>query len=326
MCTVRAMKSCREESSCLCSLRNCGCLSSVCTCSAPPTQSRDVATNNETHLATPKPECSWVDDYNRINSNLSTFVNVARAYANYREKDKEAMSRFKSTTEQLVESYTENMQSRIENCFGKTMDVLKLAQRETSREDVEARVRALKEERNNDICPFIDQQTTVLSNYLQTSVAQLNQSLQQNITQFYTELQSRGDTLLPSLSPSKYDLSSLYKTVRQFITEGFGKEQKDWVPYPQLYPPGTLIHMRNNTSIGKRDDYELLEAVADRLEKKEQPVGMGKEENVELVEVEKSEVDHYSMDSSLIEDHRMGNYVWGLCKYYDSHKRDSSFC
>ena len=146
MCTVRAMKSCREESSCLCSLRNCGCLSSVCTCSAPPTQSRDVATNNETHLATPKPECSWVDDYNRINSNLSTFVNVARAYANYREKDKEAMSRFKSTTEQLVESYTENMQSRIENCFGKTMDVLKLAQRETSREDVEVGVRALKEE------------------------------------------------------------------------------------------------------------------------------------------------------------------------------------
>ena len=300
----------------------------MCNCRrAPPTQSRDVATNREeTQLATTKPECSWIDDYNRINSNISSFVHVARAYANYREKDKEAMNRFKSMAGKLVESYTENMQSRIENSADKTIDLLKLTQRGTSQEDMDARVRALKEVRDNDICPFIDQQTAGLSNYLQTSVAQLNQSLQQDITQFHKELQSMGDTLLPPLSPSKYDLGSLYKTVRQFITEGFGKEQKDWFPYPQLYPPGTLIHMRNNTSIGKRDDYELLEAVADRLEKKERPAGMGKEENVELVEVEKSEFDHYSMDSSLIEDHRMGNYVWGLCKYYDSHKRDSSFC
>ena len=40
---------------------------------------------------------------------------------------------------------------------------------------------------------------------------------------------------------------------------------------------------------------------------------------VELVGVEKEEFDHFSLEASLMEDHRMGNYVWGLCRLFDEH-------
>ena len=157
---------------------------------------------------------------------------------------------------------------------------------------------------------------------------ELNAALQQNVAQFQKEMASASNTLLPPLTaPAKNDLASLYQSLRQFVSEGCGKKEKDWFPYPQLYPPGTLLHLRNNPTIGKQDDYALMEAVADRCQGKRPSTRFGsagdEKKGVEMVEVDKEEFDHYSLDVSLIEDHRMGNYVWGLCKYYDSLKRDA---
>jgi len=75
-----------------------------------------------------------------------------------------------------------------------------------------------------------------------------------------------------------------------------------------------ILHLRNNPSSSWKDDYVALEEVKKRL------TGNVSEFNVsgcELVGVDKSEFDHYSLESSLIDDHRMGNYVNGLLRIYD---------
>ena len=41
--------------------------------------------------------------------------------------------------------------------------------------------------------------------------------------------------------------------------------------------------------------------------------------NVQLVSVEKVEFDPFSLEPSLMEDHRMGNYVCGLCRLFNEH-------
>lgn len=276
-------------------------------------------------------ESSWVDQYNRLNASVSVFVNATRAYYNYREKEKKILSGFEKTMEQLVASYTDNLHARMESSISKEMDTLKQLQQATSTAVLQAGVAAVqREKRESDLPRFIEHQTTVLSQCLAGSVSELNASLQRNVSEFQTELASASTKLLPELpslpAPAKNDLTSLYTSLKQFVSEGSSKE-KDWFPYPQLYPPGRLLHMRNNPTIGKQDDYELMEAVADRFKGKPFSYRFentaSEKKNVEMVEVDKEEFDHFSLDVSLVEDHRMGNYVWGLCKYYDSLKRDS---
>lgn len=69
--------------------------------------------------------------------------------------------------------------------------------------------------------------------------------------------------------------------------------------------------------IGKIGTSEMMEEVRKRFS----GITTGRKEynnaNVELVQVEKEEFDHYSLDSTLMEDHRMNNYVWGLCRLFD---------
>lgn len=274
-------------------------------------------------------ETSWVEGYNRLNTSMSVFVNAARAYYSYRESEKKILGGFEKTVEQLVGSYTDNLHTRIEGSIGREMEKLKALQLTTSAATLAAGVAAVRqEEREGDLPRFIQQQTAVLGQCLAGSVSELNAALQQNVAQFQKEMASASNTLLPPLTaPAKNDLASLYQSLRQFVSEGCGKKEKDWFPYPQLYPPGTLLHLRNNPTIGKQDDYALMEAVADRCQGKRPSARFGsagdKKKGVEMVEVDKEEFDHYSLDVSLIEDHRMGNYVWGLCKYYDSLKRDA---
>ena len=293
-------------------------------------------------------ETSWVEGYNRLNTSMSVFVNAARAYYSYRESEKKILGGFEKTVEQLVGSYTDNLHTRIEDSIGREMEKLKALQLTTSAATLAAGVAAVRqeeregdlprfiqqqtavrqEEREGDLPRFIQQQTAVLGQCLAGSVSELNAALQQNVAQFQKEMASASNTLLPPLTaPAKNDLASLYQSLRQFVSEGCGKKEKDWFPYPQLYPPGTLLHLRNNPTIGKQDDYALMEAVADRCQGKRPSARFGsagdEKKGVEMVEVDKEEFDHYSLDVSLIEDHRMGNYVWGLCKYYDSLKRDA---
>ena len=93
------------------------------------------------------------------------------------------------------------------------------------------------------------------------------------------------------------------------------KEEKgDWFPYPQLYPPGVILHIRNNPTMKNLDDYEVLEEAKKRLDGKTRDRVVS---DTQLVEVDKEEFDHYSLESTLAEDHRMGNYVWGLIRVID---------
>lgn len=127
-------------------------------------------------------------------------------------------------------------------------------------------------------------------------------------------------------------LKALYNSIRSLFTDGFVKKQtKDWFPYPQLFPPGKLYHIQNNPMNGIMDDYDLLKEVSTRLKQQKNAGLIQNQESAEsarLVRVEKEEFDHYSLHDSLFEDHRVGNYVWGLCRVYDSTFRqlESSVC
>ena len=117
----------------------------------------------------------------------------------------------------------------------------------------------------------------------------------------------------------------LYESIRSLITDGMKKRDVDWFPYLQLYPPGKLYHIQGNPVNGIMDDYDLLEEIAMRI-RQGKSAGIIEDKvdrkSISLVEVEKEEFDHYSLHESLMDDHRMGNYVWGLCKLYDNHYTD----
>ena len=145
------------------------------------------------------------------------------------------------------------------------------------------------------------------------------------------ELNNQLSLSLSTETPSFHQLldstiKPLFDSIHSLFTEGFEKKEKvDWFPYPQLYPPGKQYHIQQNPMNGIMDDYDLLAETAMRLEK---GTGAGIIENKEivrdtqLIEVGKEEFDHYSLHESLFEDHRIGNYVWGLCRVYDSHFKD----
>lgn len=132
------------------------------------------------------------------------------------------------------------------------------------------------------------------------------------------------DTIMNTLMKDT-GFKGLYESIRSLLTEGIKKREVDWFPYLQLYPPGKLYHIQGNPVNGTMDDYDLLEEIAMRI-RQGKSAGIIEDKvdrkNISLVEIEKEEFDHYSLHESLMDDHRMGNYVWGLCKLYDNHYTD----
>ena len=99
--------------------------------------------------------------------------------------------------------------------------------------------------------------------------------------------------------------------------KGERDQEYDWFPYPQLYPPGSIFHIRNNPHSTILDDDFILNEISKRLNGVDSRDSKECLEGTELVHVDKKEFDHYSLESSLMEDHRMGNYAWGLIREFD---------
>ena len=159
----------------------------------------------------------------------------------------------------------------------------------------------------------------------------LQQKLADNHQQFFSSLDLIHKPILPiipsspSPSPSSSsinDLLTMIKTISKKATKhssekGEKDEEYDWFPYPQLYPPGRIFHIRNNPNSTLLDDDFILNEISNRLKGVNLKDPKEYSESVELVHVDKKEFDHYSLEASLMEDHRMGNYAWGLIREFD---------
>ena len=136
----------------------------------------------------------------------------------------------------------------------------------------------------------------------------------------YEQQITTADKLLfPILSKEPKKVTDFAQFLKKLNTEGSSNGTKDWFPYPQLYPPGVLLHLRSNPYIGKIETEEMMEQVRYRFEGNAADPIIFNQAQVQLVSVEKEEFDHFSLEPSLMEDHRMGNYVWGLCRLFDEH-------
>ena len=248
---------------------------------------------------------SVLREYNDLNNEISLVYNNTRLYSEYRENEKKLIQEYRKSIDSLLSMYVENIQNRvnteIERGIGMT-DTKNLMDMSTGR----------------DIVEYSSKKASLLQTSLIDRSQTLETELRTNRDLFLHNLQSINKPLLPSISTDVISatdsVSSFISLAKRFLLDPGTKKDTDWFPYPQLYPPGVILHLRNNPSSSWKDDYVALEEVKKRL------TGNVSEFNVsgcELVGVDKSEFDHYSLESSLIDDHRMGNYVNGLLRIYD---------
>lgn len=133
------------------------------------------------------------------------------------------------------------------------------------------------------------------------------------------QIVSADKVLLPIITKEPKKVTDFSQFLKRLNAQGSSDGSKDWFPYPQLYPPGVLLHLRSNPYIGKIETTEMMEQVRYRFEGNTADRIIFNQSKVHLTCVEKEEFDHFSLEPSLIEDHRMGNYVWGLCRLFDEH-------
>lgn len=248
---------------------------------------------------------SVLQDYNEFNQSFSSLYNKNRIYSAYKENEKKLIQQYRKSVDTLLSMYLDNVQSRVDiemernfNC----VDTKSLVEVGTGKELVE----------------YSAKKASLLQSNLIARSHTLEAELETNRQQFLRNLQSIDKPLLPSISadliPSSDSISEFISLAKRYLLENGNKKDVDWFPYPQLYPPGVILHLRNNPCSSWENDYVPLGEVKKRL------TGKTKDFNVsdcELVRVDKSEFDHYSLESSLVDDHRMGNYVNGLLRIYD---------
>lgn len=260
--------------------------------------------------------------YNKKNHSISSLYHSSKAYMTYYDHQKKLLTDYADLTRVLINAYLDNVKQQLDMDLEMKLKELKSTDKPST-------------EVSTHLVDYMEKQSQLLTGHMQKNCDDLQANLQANYAHFAEQLAVVNRPILPVFSESEIQwidstlgsftkdssIKALYDSIRQLFTEGFKKrEETDWFPYPQLYPPGKLYHLQNNPMNGIMNDYDLVAEVATRLsDNKGASLIKEKEkrDDVRMVEVEKEEFDHYSLHETLFEDHRMGNYVWGLCRLYD---------
>ena len=284
----------------------------------------DIHINNITNnaIALPsneKTSFSWnsfLAEYNALNNSLSLAFNFMHAYNSFYEQEKRILDDYHNSVDKLLDTYRHNVKER-----GTILKDRNAEQLDPSR--VSSSVpNALEETSGAELAEYSAKQASLLIHHLTSRTASLEGELQETRQRLLDSLQPLKKPLLPAI-PSAAATAESFSDFLMVLKQVFSKKEEkgDWFPYPQLYPPGVILHIRNNPTMKNLDDYEVLEEAKKRLDGKTWDRVVS---DTQLVEVDKEEFDHYSLESSLAEDHRMGNYVWGLMRVIDRKQFEES--
>ena len=256
---------------------------------------------------------SFLSEYNTLNTSLSLAFNFMHAYNAFFEQEKRILDAYHTSVDSLLDTYRHNIKERgnlLRDRSAEQLDPSRVAPSVIGDQS-----NALEETSGAELVEYSAKQASLLVHYLASRTASLEGELKETRQQLLDSLQPLKKPLLPAI-PSAAATAESFSDFLMVLKQVFSKkeEKRDWFPYPQLYPPGVILHIRNNPTMKNLDDYEVLEEAKKRLDGKTRDRVVS---DTQLVEVDKEEFDHYSLESTLAEDHRMGNYVWGLIRVID---------
>ena len=256
---------------------------------------------------------SFLSEYNTLNTSLSLAFNFMHAYNAFFEQEKRILDAYHTSVDSLLDTYCHNIKERgnlLRDRSAEQLDPSRVAPSVIGDQS-----NALEETSGAELVEYSAKQASLLVHYLASRTASLEGELKETRQQLLDSLQPLKKPLLPAI-PSAAATAESFSDFLMVLKQVFSKKEEkgDWFPYPQLYPPGVILHIRNNPTMKNLDDYEVLEEAKKRLDGKTRDRVVS---DTQLVEVDKEEFDHYSLESTLAEDHRMGNYVWGLMRVID---------
>ena len=290
--------------------------------SIPSDQSNNITSDqlNTTHSLATLPSdaksfswTSFLSEYNTLNTSLSLAFNFMHAYNAFFEQEKRILDAYHTSVDSLLDTYRHNVKERgnlLRDRSAEQLDPSRVAPSVIGDQS-----NALEETSGAELVEYSAKQASLLVHYLASRTASLEGELKETRQQLLDSLQPLKKPLLPAI-PSAAATAESFSDFLMVLKQVFSKKEEkgDWFPYPQLYPPGVILHIRNNPTMKNLDDYEVLEEAKKRLDGKTRDRVVS---DTQLVEVDKEEFDHYSLESTLAEDHRMGNYVWGLIRVID---------
>ena len=256
---------------------------------------------------------SFLSEYNTLNTSLSLAFNFMHAYNAFFEQEKRILDAYHTSVDSLLDTYRHNVKERgnlLRDRSAEQLDPSRVAPSVIGDQS-----NALEETSGAELVEYSAKQASLLVHYLASRTASLEGELKETRQQLLDSLQPLKKPLLPAI-PSAAATAESFSDFLMVLKQVFSKKEEkgDWFPYPQFYPPGVILHIRNNPTMKNLDDYEVLEEAKKRLDGKTRDRVVS---DTQLVEVDKEEFDHYSLESTLAEDHRMGNYVWGLIRVID---------
>ena len=256
---------------------------------------------------------SFLSEYNTLNTSLSLAFNFMHAYNAFFEQEKRILDAYHTSVDSLLDTYRHNVKERgnlLRDRSAEQLDPSRVAPSVIGDQS-----NALEETSGAELVEYSAKQASLLVHYLASRTASREGELKETRQQLLDSLQPLKKPLLPAI-PSAAATAESFSDFLMVLKQVFSKKEEkgDWFPYPQLYPPGVILHIRNNPTMKNLDDYEVLEEAKKRLDGKTRDRVVS---DTQLVEVDKEEFDHYSLESTLAEDHRMGNYVWGLIRVID---------
>ena len=256
---------------------------------------------------------SFLSEYNTLNTSLSLAFNFMHAYNAFFEQEKRIRDAYHTSVDSLLDTYRHNVKERgnlLRDRSAEQLDPSRVAPSVIGDQS-----NALEETSGAELVEYSAKQASLLVHYLASRTASLEGELKETRQQLLDSLQPLKKPLLPAI-PSAAATAESFSDFLMVLKQVFSKKEEEgvWFPYPQLYPPGVILHIRNNPTMKNLDDYEVLEEAKKRLDGKTRDRVVS---DTQLVEVDKEEFDHYSLESTLAEDHRMGNYVWGLIRVID---------
>ena len=256
---------------------------------------------------------SFLSEYNTLNTSLSLAFNFMHAYNAFFEQEKRILDAYHTSVDSLLDTYRHNVKERgnlLRDRSAEQLDPSRVAPSVIGDQS-----NALEETSGAELVEYSAKQASLLVHHLASRTVSLEEELKETRQQLLDSLQPLKKPLLPAI-PSAAATAESFSDFLMVLKQVFSKKEEkgDWFPYPQLYPPGVILHIRNNPTMKNLDDYEVLEEAKKRLDGKTRDRVVS---DTQLVEVDKEEFDHYSLESTLAEDHRMGNYVWGLMRVID---------
>ena len=290
--------------------------------SIPSDQSNNITSDqlNTTHSLATLPSdaksfswTSFLSEYNTLNTSLSLAFNFMHADTAFFEQEKRILDAYHTSVDSLLDTYRHNVKERgnlLRDRSAEQLDPSRVAPSVIGDQS-----NALEETSGAELVEYSAKQASLLVHYLASRTVSLEEELKETRQQLLDSLQPLKKPLLPAI-PSAAATAESFSDFLMVLKQVFSKKEEkgDWFPYPQLYPPGVILHIRNNPTMKNLDDYEVLEEAKKRLDGKTRDRVVS---DTQLVEVDKEEFDHYSLESTLAEDHRMGNYVWGLIRVID---------